>query len=147
MNSYAPFEPSLLLLSTFGSLPFAVYCARFIGVAALHVKRDERHMLVAVRLDERWANLLLKFLAAAAIAAPLAWSVGASAGVFATVLVGSLWPHATGRMSRALLLAYVAGIAYALVASGAGAFAAVVAALVIGFGSVAFTTRVLRLRS
>ena len=147
MNSYAPLEPSLVLLSTLGSFPFAVYCIRFIGMAAFHVKRDAAHMPVAIRLNERWANLLLQFLVAAAIAAPLVWTVEASAGAFVAVLVGTVWPHATHRTSRAVLLLYAAGTAYALVASGAGAFAEVVSACLIGMGAVVFTTCVLRLRS
>ena len=151
----AGLEPSLVLLSTLGSLPFAVYCIRFIGAAALRVTRDERRVLVAVRLDSQWASLLFRFLIASIIAGGAVWAfdsllvgmLGASHGVFAAVLVGSIWPHATYLASRALLLAYLACIAFALVTTGADVLAGIGASYAVGFSAVALTKRLLRPRA
>lgn len=142
-------EPSLVVLSTLGSLPFAVYCIRFIGAAALRMTRDERHVLVAVRLDARWASVLFRFLVASIIAGAAVWTFdslrpgmfAANHGVFAAVLVGSIWPHATHLTSRALLLAYLACIAFALVTTGADVLAGIAASYAVGFGAVALTAR------
>lgn len=73
--------------------------------------------------------------------------LGASGGSFTALLVGSLCRYLSHRTRRALFLAYAAGIGYVIVARGAGELRAVLAASRIYFGVVAFTTRVLSLRS
>jgi hypothetical protein len=68
----------------------------------------------------------------------------ASYGVYAAVLVGSIWRHATHLTSRALLLTYLTCIAFALALTGASALAGVAASYAVGFCAVGLTKRLLR---
>lgn len=173
---FAALEPSLALLSTLASFPFAIYCIRFIGEAALRIRRNERGVLVAVRLDERWASLLFRFVIASITAAGFVWILdflfhiptpselpeaisehalgttpqsdfASGDGVFVAVLVGSLWGYATSCTSRALLLAYMACIGVALVISGAHSPTVMLGTYAVGFGAVGVTTHLLRPRN
>lgn len=168
--SYAALEPSLALLSTLASFPFAIFCARFMGAAAFRVTRDERHAIVAVAVNAKWAGLLFTFVVASTVASGAValideWSslpapsaalstkplnVGADTaghGVFAAVLVGSLWPYATSLTSRILLLAYLAAILAALVTRGAEAPLFVLVSYAVGWGAARATASLLRAQS
>lgn len=167
------FEPALLLLSTLGSVPFVVYWLRLIGAAAFRVRRDERRVPVAVQFDEQWATLLVRFIIASIVAGGAVWAAniclgvqtaselaGAPApghtpsaiasspgpsghGVFAAVLVGTIWSQTTNLLSRVLLLTYLACIGAALMITQAHSFAALLLASGAGFGAVELARRVL----
>ena len=163
------FEPALLLITTLGSVPFVVYWLRLIGAAAFRVRRNERRVPVAVQFDEQWATLLFRFVVASIVAGgavsaaniclgilsaseltvALPPSVSTSSpfpsghGVFAAVLVGTIWSQATNLLSRVLLLTYLACTGAALMITQAHSFAALLLASGAGFGAVEFARRVL----
>lgn len=167
-------DPALGLISALGSFSAAVFYARAIGASALHIARDRNGTAIRCRVDAEWADTLVCFLLAAVIAASAVWALktwlhlprpwqvygpwlGQAAllvdedgsfpsghGAFAAVVVGSLWPRAASRASRALLLLYLAGVGLARVLLGAHFPGDVLAGYAVGFGGVWIADRLLR---
>ena len=167
-------EPALGLVSAVGSFPSAAYYARLIGAAAVHVVRDRERRIVRCRLSDAWAQTLLRFLFATAMAAAIVWllktglhfprpwelygpRLGAATllvdndasfpsghAAFAAVLVGSLWSTLASGRVRAALLLYLVCVGLSRVLLGAHFPADVIAGYVVGFGSVWVVRRVLR---
>lgn len=162
-------------LGSFWAAPY--YARVIGAAAARTVRRREHGMVVGMHLNAEWAGTLFGFLLATIVAAglvsalkilsdlPRPWEVyGESFGqvallidrdgsfpsghaAFAAVLIGSVWSHATSRMSRVLLLVYLASVGLARVLLGAHFPADVVGGYAVGLGSVWAARRLLRERS
>ena len=167
-------DPALTLISALGSFSAALLYARVIGGAALSIARNGNGLAIRCRLHAAWARTLARFLLATVVAAVTAWTLktwlhlprpwevyGAVFGettllvdfdgsfpsghaTFTAVVVGSLWPRAAHRASRAVLLLFLVCVGLARVLLGAHFPLDVLGGYAVGFGSVWLADRLLR---
>ena len=119
-------EPSAGLLSALTSLPAALYYARTLGAAAVHLSRDGKGRITRLRTNAPSARTLLVFLAGAVLVAASVnvmrtafGSVVSEHAALGAMLVAVLWRQAGEIAVRALLiLLLIAVLALRLLLSG-----------------------------